>query len=89
MLQTTGDPEIYDKGYVGQTMMKYFPGEKNMTNRYMWDAILSDGDMYKGGFGGQGLYVSPSRDLVINWFSTGDGNNEEETMARAIAKSFD
>jgi hypothetical protein len=26
---------------------------------------------------------------VINWFSTGDGNGKEETMVRAIAKSFD
>ena len=45
--------------------------------------------MYKGGIGGQGLYVSPSRDLVINWFSTGDGPGKEETMVRAIARSFD
>lgn len=30
-----------------------------------------------------------ARDLVINWFSTGDGNGKEETMVRAIAKSFD
>ena len=30
-----------------------------------------------------------ARDLVINWFSTGDGNGIEETMVRAIAKSFD
>jgi hypothetical protein len=45
--------------------------------------------MYKGGFGGQGLYVSPSRDLVIVWFSTGKGDYQEETMAREIAKSFD
>ena len=88
MIQTTGDPEIYGKGYVGQTMMKSFPGEKGITNRYQWDAILADGDMYKGGLGGQGLYVSPSRDLVINWFSTGDGTNQEETMARAISLSF-
>jgi putative component of toxin-antitoxin plasmid stabilization module len=60
-----------------------------MTNRYQWDAILSDGDMYKAGVGGQGLYVFPSRDTVIVWFCTGDGENQEETMARAIAKSSD
>ena len=65
MIQTTGDPKIYGKGYVGQIMMERFPGEKDITNRYQWDAILSDRDMYKGGFGGQGLYVSPSQDLVI------------------------
>jgi len=26
---------------------------------------------------------------VIVWFCTGDGKNQEETMARAIAKSFE
>jgi len=27
--------------------------------------------------------------MVVAWFSTGDGNNEEETLARAIVKSFE
>ena len=81
-------PEIYGKGYVGKEMHKSFPEDKGITNRYQWDAIFTDGDMYKGGVGGQGLYVSPSRDLVIVWFSTGDGKNKEETMARAISLSF-
>ena len=91
MIQTTGKPEMYGNGYVGKTMLKSFAGqgEEGLTNRYQWDAIFKDGDMYKGGVGGQGLYVSPSRDLVIVWFCTGDGKNQEETMARAIAKSFE
>jgi hypothetical protein len=45
--------------------------------------------MFRKGVGGQGLYVSPARDAVIVWFCTSDGGNQEETMARAIAKSFD
>lgn len=90
MIQTTGNPEMYGKGYVGKTMLKSFAGqgEEGLTNRYQWDAIFKDGDMYKGGVGGQGLYVSPSRDLVIVWFCTSDGKNQEETMARAISLSF-
>ena len=31
---------------------------------------MPDGDFYKGGFGGQGLYISPTRDLVIAYFGT-------------------
>ena len=31
---------------------------------------MPDGDFYKGGFGGQGLYISPTRDLVIAFFGT-------------------
>ena len=30
-----------------------------------WNFALPDGDLFKGGYGGQGLYVSPQRDLVI------------------------
>jgi len=32
----------------------------------VWD----DGDFFKGGVFGQGLYVSPARDLVAVWYST-------------------
>ena len=31
---------------------------------------MADGDLFKGGFGGQGLYVSPARDLVIAFTGT-------------------
>ncbi|GAL25997.1 hypothetical protein JCM19239_2328 [Vibrio variabilis] len=43
--------------------------------------------MYKSGVGGQGLYVSPSTNTVVAWFSTGDGQDQEESMARAIVQS--
>jgi CubicO group peptidase (beta-lactamase class C family) len=43
-----------------------------------WDFAMADGDLFKGGFGGQGLYVSPARDLVIAFAGTplpdGSGN---------------
>jgi len=28
---------------------------------YQWDAVMRDGDFFKGGSGGQGLYISPTR----------------------------
>jgi hypothetical protein len=37
---------------------------------YQWDAIFADGDMYKAGLQGRGLYISPSRDVVVVYFST-------------------
>lgn len=52
---------------------------------YGCDVVFSDGDFYKEGVGGQGLYISPSRDLVIAWFSIGENN--ARAMARAIATS--
>jgi len=35
-----------------------------------WNFAMEDGDLFKGGFGGQGLYVSPGRDLVIAFAGT-------------------
>jgi len=81
---------MYDKGFVGKKMTGLFSDDAGkIANRYQWDAVLSDGDMYKGGVGGQGIYISPKSNMVVAWFSTGDGNNEEETLARAIVKSFE
>jgi len=88
LIQTTGKPEIYDKGYVGQKMLKTFTGDTGLTNRYMWDAIFPDGCFMKGGVGGQGLLVFPEKDAVVCYFSTGDGNQFTEAMARAILKQL-
>lgn len=54
-------------------------------NSLQWDLVYTDGDMYKSGVGAQGLYVSPSRDLVIAYYSTSDG--DWERFARAVAKN--
>ena len=59
-------------------------------NTYQWDIVTSDGDFYKGGSGGQGLYVSPSRDVVIAWFGTHTEQgkrNEMLRISRQLAKS--
>jgi CubicO group peptidase (beta-lactamase class C family) len=86
-IRTQPHKTMYDKAFMGQLMMKKF-NEKNIVNAYQWDAIFEDGDMYKSGFGGQGLYVSPSRDMVVVWFGTGDGSTYEESMVRAIVQHY-
>ncbi len=85
-IQHGGKPEIYLKGFVGREMQESFPDIKGLANRYQWDIVFPDGDLYKGGVGGQGIYVSPSVDAVVVWFST--GHELEEVAARAIAKSL-
>jgi hypothetical protein len=40
-------------------------GMKHTT--YMWGAVYDNGDMYQGGWGGQGLLVNPDKDLVAVW----------------------
>jgi len=80
---------IYDKGWAGQKFTESFYDDAGkIANRYQWDAVLSDGDMFKSGVGGQGVYISPATDTVVAWFCTGTGNDQEEAMARAIVKSL-
>jgi len=85
-IQHGGKPEIYLNGFVGKEMQASFPDIEGLANRYQWDIVFPDGDFYKGGVGGQGIYVSPSADTVVVWFST--GKQAEEILARAIAKSL-
>lgn len=64
--------------------------EKVTHNTYQWDKVMEDGDFYKGGFSGQGLYISPSRNIVIAFFGTADKNgvtNELDEISRQIVKS--
>lgn len=88
-LRDTTHAAMFDKGWAGDKFGTSFPDGGPMTNRYQWDAVLADGDIYKSGVGGQGLYISPSRDIVVAWFCTGTGADQEETMARAIVKALD
>ncbi|HSR35152.1 MAG TPA: hypothetical protein VLY63_31670, partial [Anaerolineae bacterium] len=71
---------------VGKELQLSFPDIQGLANRYQWDIVFPDGDIYKGGVGGQGLYISPKHDAVVVWFST--GKQEEEILARAITESL-
>jgi len=65
-------------------------GEPARHNSYQWDFVMDDGDFFKGGYGGQGLYISPSRDLVVAFFGTFDEDRQGHEMtriARQLAKS--
>lgn len=86
-IQQDGKAENYFKGELGDGLTKRF-GEKPLFNSYQWDAVFSDGDFYKGGMNGQGLYVSPKKDIVIAWFATGFADISMESFARKIATSY-
>jgi len=89
-IQTSGHPEMFDKGYVGQKMFTSFFKDKDtgLSNAYMWDTIFPDGDLYKAGVGGQGVYISPSTNTVVAYFMTGTGNDGPETVAREIVNKL-
>lgn len=57
---------------------------------YQWSAVYEDGDLYKGAHGGQGLYISPKKDLVIAYFGTANTNRERNQLSvisRQLSKS--
>jgi CubicO group peptidase (beta-lactamase class C family) len=37
---------------------------------YRWDAVTKTGKFFKGGFGGQILFIAPQKDVVIVHFGT-------------------
>ncbi len=55
-------------GNLGDRMILGF-GDLDMGASYQWDAVFSDGDLYKSGRGGQAIYVSPETDTVVVYFS--------------------
>ncbi len=84
------DSQRYDKGAFGKRMINEL-GERPSHNAYQWDFVMGDGDFFKAGINGQGLYVSPKKDLVIACYSHGDYKPGVSVafLSRAIAKSFD
>jgi len=74
----------YDKGVMGQQIISEL-GEIPDHNSWQWDGIMQDGDFFKSGTNGQGLYISTSSDLVIACFS--HSNHASKAYLRAIAKS--
>jgi CubicO group peptidase (beta-lactamase class C family) len=68
--------KVYDTTYapalkrgVETDKSKYFKnGPSHAT--YQWDLVFDDGDMFKAGRYGQGIYVSPETNTVIVFFSS-------------------
>ncbi|MFT6288072.1 MAG: hypothetical protein ACJA09_002829, partial [Alcanivorax sp.] len=51
---------------------------------WQWDMIWADGDMFKQGYSGQGIYVSPSRELVIVHFGTHGSDDSEHSLLEIV-----
>lgn len=78
--------EFYMGGYDGPNFMAAL-GDYVISNNRQWDNIFPDGDIFKLGFNGQGVYVSPDRDLVIAYCSTNPDEAPTQAYMRPIAKS--
>jgi hypothetical protein len=89
-IQQHGRPELYTSRD-GQEWAAPYGEDQPSHNAWQWDKVWPDGDIYKAGWGGQGLHVSPSRDLVIAYFGTpleGWVGNELYLVARQVARTW-
>lgn len=93
IIKNTGpiDLFIYDDPITAEHLVD---GEPPSHSTYQWDVVMPDGDFFKEGGGGQGLYISPNRDLVIAYFGSrgfdDKGNillNDLHRISRQLATS--
>lgn len=71
-----------------ETMSQNF--KETINRNYQWSAVFDDGDFFKGAHGGQGLYISPTKDLVIAFFGTSNTNRERsqlDVISRQLSQS--
>ena len=82
---------IYDDPITAEHLVD---GQAPKHATYQWDIVMNDGDFFKEGGGGQGLYISPCRDLVIAYFGTHAFRSDKKRLinnlhqiSRQLAKS--
>jgi CubicO group peptidase (beta-lactamase class C family) len=74
-IQKGGRPKLFNHNWPDK-----FEDGSIVHNTYLWDYITKDGDFFKSGHAGQGLYVSPGRDLVIAFFGPRNEDGVENQM---------
>ena len=79
--------EFVMAGFDGPVFADFLGSDDFIANSRQWDIVWPDGDMWKGGLMTQGLYVSPSRDLVIVYFNVSNNDHSGHRFARPIATS--
>jgi CubicO group peptidase (beta-lactamase class C family) len=87
----TGDKELFwSEGGTGQRLWgKFFEGQGPNFQSYHWDVVFEDGDFTMFGLGGQCVYISPAKRLVIACFSANKdettNNNNMMYLVRSLA----
>jgi len=81
-LQTGGRPQLLAAAGAQDDGVKF--------NIYQWDAVYENGDIYKGGWAGQGLLVNPQRDVVAvftGYFKEDQSEVRFEPLLRQVLDS--
>ncbi|MDQ3690341.1 MAG: beta-lactamase family protein [Chloroflexota bacterium] len=84
-------PRLLQPGGFGDRVLRAFGSDLPHCASGQWNFVWPDGDRFKGGFGGQGLYVSGARDLVIAFVGTpaADGSvNGIRWICRPLAQAL-
>ena len=85
-IQKDGRAAIYQNG-LPKAVWDGYMGEKCLFGTRQFDFVTKDGDFGKSGYHGQTLYISPSKNLVVASFATGE-KYDTFKFARAIRKSL-
>ncbi|MBD0850882.1 serine hydrolase domain-containing protein [Maribacter arenosus] len=86
-----GNHELFlSKGGFGDLVWsRKYEDQGAMFQSYHWDVVFEDGDFIKHGVGGQALYISPSKRLIIAFNSSPktsyDENHSMQHLVRSLA----
>jgi CubicO group peptidase (beta-lactamase class C family) len=89
-IQQEGRREMYLAGS-GEHFSAPYGDDPPLYNAWQWDSVWADGDFHKGGMGGQGLHVSPSRDVVVAFFGAPVAQrrpNQLNALSRQVARGL-
>ena len=84
-IQKEGRPSLFNAGLASEVWSEYLDDDAIFGTR-QFDFVTKDGDFAKSGYQGQTLYISPSKDLVVASFGTGE-LYDTYRFARLIAKA--
>ena len=82
-LQNAGRPELLVNAGAPPSSVS---GIKH--NIYQWDEIGVNGDIWKGGWAGQGLLINPQRDVVVVFTGYFKDDEQSEITAEPIIRSM-
>ena len=67
-----------------ESLERRFPNDAPSHAAWQWDMIWPDGAMFKGGYSGQGIFVDPSRDVVVAWYGTDSTSGEAHSLLTVV-----
>lgn len=84
-LLNEGDRDLF---LTDEPFARIFEDQGAAFQSYHWDVVFEDGDFAKFGLGGQGLYISPEKRLVLAFFSANKNESNDTHSLYELARSF-